>query len=117
MPLKYSILLQGAEKNCGRTKKLNTLRKLNKLKKKLGLLNRSCLVYKPWFSYISYVFHGAVKARGNPQCLQPLLNITRFGTRGHILWLGQLLEEGGVREERTMGLRNKEKKKRGRKEV
>lgn len=40
------------------------------------------------------MFHGAVKARGNPQCLQPLLNVTRFGPRGRILWWGRLLEKG-----------------------
>lgn len=57
-------------------------------------LNRSCLVYEPWSSYISYVFHGAVKACGNPQCLQPLLNVTRFGPWRHILWWGRLLEQG-----------------------
>lgn len=56
--------------------------------------NSSCLVYEPWFSYISYVFHGTIKARGNPQCLQLLLNITRFGPRGRVLGLRRLLEKG-----------------------
>lgn len=39
------------------------------------------------------MFHSAVKARGNPQCLQPLLNVTRFGPRGHVLWWARLLEK------------------------
>lgn len=56
-------------------------------------VDRSCLVYEPWFSYVSYVFHGAVKACGDPQCLQPLLNV-RFGPRRRILWWSRLLEEG-----------------------
>lgn len=43
--------------------------------------------------YVSYVFHGAVKARGDPQRLQPLLNV-RFGPRGCILRRAWLLEEG-----------------------
>lgn len=48
----------------------------------------------PGFSYISYVFHGTIKARGNPQCLQLLLNITRFGPRRRVLGLRRLLEKG-----------------------
>lgn len=65
--------------------------KNNKINRRL---NSSCLVYEPWFSYISYVFHGTIKARGNPQCLQLLLNITRFGPRGRVLGLRRLLEKG-----------------------
>lgn len=79
----------------GRTKKIKIKGKLNK-KTNIGF-NSSCLVYEPWFSYISYVFHGTIKARGNPQCLQLLLNITRFGPRGRVLGLRRLLEEGGER--------------------
>lgn len=64
------------------------------------------------------MFHGAVKARGNPQCLQPLLNVTRFGPRGHILWWGWLLEKAGS-EGGTVGVeeRREERRKEGRKEV
>lgn len=82
-----------------KAKKKKMLQRTKKSKqRKEDWFHRSCLVCEPWFSYISYVFHGAVKARGNPQCLQPLLNITRFGPHGHILWWGRLLEKGGVRE-------------------
>lgn len=59
-------------------------------------------------SYFSYVFHGAVKARGNPQCLQPLLNVTRFGPRGHILWWGRLLEEEELGETQERGEERRE---------
>lgn len=60
------------------------------------------------------MFHGAVKARGNPQCLQPLLNVTRFGPRGHILWLGRLLEKG-ERGRDGRGGGEERRKERGRK--
>lgn len=85
--------------------------KINK-KQKIGRIDHAWYI-KPWFSYISYVFHGAIKARGNPQCLQPLLNITRFGPRGHILWLGRLLERG----ERggAVGVEERKEEKGGRK--
>lgn len=64
------------------------------------------------------MFHGTVKARGNPQCLQPLLNITRFGPRGRILWLGWLLEKGGVRKGcRGGGEERREEREEWRKQV
>lgn len=76
----------------------NKKRKEKERKKKRNIINQrfnsSCLVYEPWFSYISYVFHGTIKARGNPQRLQLLLNITRFGPRGRVLGLRRLLEKG-----------------------
>lgn len=88
----------------GRTKKKN------KIKKRF---NSSCLVYEPWFSYISYVFHGTIKARGNPQCLQLLLNITRFGPRGRVLGLRRLLEKGERGRGGAVGVEER-RKERGR---
>lgn len=105
----HSLSLEKTRKRKCSAIKNKTKPKKPPQKNNKGWFNRSCLVYKPWFSYISYVFHGAIKARGNPQCLQPLLNITRFGPRGHILWLGRLLEKGGAREGRW-GWRRGEKK-------
>lgn len=45
------------------------------------------------------MFHCAVKARGNPQRLQPLLHVARFGPRRHVLWRAWLLERRKEEEE------------------